>query len=188
MKKSLICSLSLCLIPLTGSLHADRGLSVEGRVSAFFPLSQCFRDAYGDVGACYGIEVSKTFCKSYDAWVDADYFTKERYQDGCCSSEVDIVNTSIGARYRFGWTPCLTSYVGIGPGLSWLYFKNKSCCDEGSHTKLVAGLVVKTGIFYQFYKCYFVDLFVDYSYLPVKFESTIDIGGFKTGLGLGMRF
>jgi hypothetical protein len=34
----------------------------------------------------------------------------------------------------------------------------------------------------------FIDVFADYLYQPVNFETHVDIGGFKIGAGMGIKF
>jgi outer membrane protein len=188
MNKKLLCTLSIFLTPITSLLSAELGIAIEVRASAFFHTSERFRAIYGDVGPSYGIEMSKKMDLCLDTWLDCDYFNQCKSQASCCKSEIDILNTSFGLRYSYSLTSCLKPYLGIGPALSWLYFKNKTCCQHENHARLTPGLVVKSGVIYHFKDPYYLNFFVDYIYQPIHFEKTVDIGGIKAGLGLGIQF
>lgn len=60
-------------------------------------------------------------------------------------------------------------------------------CTHETLSKWVAGGVLKSGMYVWINQCAFVDLFVDYLYQPVHFETHVDIGGVKVGAGLGVE-
>lgn len=175
--------------------------SVEVRADAFIHSSHLFRKIYGDVGASYGIEASTSVYDCWEGWVNFDWFNKHGKShvektgagsdlDVCKgnSTRVDIANISFGVRYPFDLCSCFTPYVGIGPSFSWIGLKNKSFCSHDKESKWAFGGIAKFGVYYYFCDCMFLDVFVDYLYQPVHFHRNVDIGGFKTGAGIGFRF
>lgn len=164
----------------------EQEFSVEFRSSAFFHSSKRFRELYGNVGSSYQLEASAPICNCLDGWVNFDWFSKNKRSG--CASKVSIANISFGIKFPYQLCEQVTAYIGIGPSLSRIWLKNKSHCCHENVSKLAIGGVLKTGIYYFINQCIFIDLFVDYLYQPINFEKTVDIGGLKTGAGLGIQF
>lgn len=166
--------------------------SVEVRTDAFFHSSELFRKIYGNVGVSYGVEASTELmnCWCLDGWANFDWFSKKGESTGCegDSTRVHIGNISFGVKYPFQIYNCLTAYAGLGPSFSRIWLKNHSNCTKEKQSRFVCGGILKTGVCYYFYECMFLDVFVDYLYQPVRFHRYVDIGGFKTGAGIGIVF
>ncbi|HEV8051792.1 MAG TPA: hypothetical protein VGP47_04795 [Parachlamydiaceae bacterium] len=175
--------------------------SVEIRADAFIHSSKLFRKIYGDVGTSYGIEASTPLVNCFDGWVNFDWFTKNGRShvdksEGNGNSEacrgnttkVRIANFSFGLKFPYEFCGSFSPYVGIGSSLSRINIKNKSFCCHNKSSKVAFGGVVKLGIYWRFFECMFLDVFVDYLYQPIKFHKRVDVGGLKTGAGLGISF
>lgn len=170
-------------------LCADYQSSVEFRSAAFFHSSERFREIYGNVSASYEVEASANLCDCIDGWVNFDWFSKHGKSKGFKDpTRVNIANTSLGIKYPFCLCEQLMGYVGIGPSISNIWLKNHSHCCRDKTSKVVVGGVLKTGVYYFLNSCIFLDAFVDYLYQPVHFDTHVDIGGLKTGIGIGIRF
>jgi hypothetical protein len=188
MNKIVFNFLYTCFLIFSGLLSAEYDSSIEIRTSAFFPLSQHFMDVFGDVGPTYGIEASKRFCCCFEGWVDIDQFYRGSHQGKCCKTSINILNASFGIKYIYPLCETLEVYMGIGPTFGRTHLKNKTCCEKETFTKVATGVVVKGGIYYPFCDRFFADFFVDYLYLPINLRHEVDIGGIKTGVGLGINF
>ena len=165
---------------------ADEG-TLEIRTSAFIPTSQRFTDVYGDVGVTVGVEASAGFCECYSGWVDLDFFQKSKSHGECCKSRIDIYNSSLGVNYCMPLCSGVETYVGIGPSFSRVKIKNHFCCGKERLSKFAVGGTIKTGVCFNFCDPVYINVFVDYLYLPVHFHHTVDCGGIKAGIGLGVR-
>lgn len=166
-------------------------ISLEIRSAAFFHSSGRFREIYGNVGGSYQLEASTKFndCDCYETWANFDWFSKHGKSDGFNDpTRVSIANISLGIKFPYQICEQFTAYIGIGPSLSRIWLKNKSQCRHEKVSKLAIGGVLKTGVYYFISERVFVDVFVDYLYQPVHFETHVDIGGFKTGAGIGVKF
>jgi hypothetical protein len=180
--------LMCCAYPLKAELET----TIELRSAAFFHSSKRFREIYGRVGASYGFEVSTRYRNCLAIWVNYDQFSKHGRVHGECGGKtrVDIYNASLGVNYLYPFCNCFEAYAGLGGSLSRINLKNRSHCFHEEKSKLAGGLVLKSGIIYYFSCNWFLDLFVDYLYQPVKFHHhhCVDIGGVKAGGGIGVSF
>lgn len=175
--------LALYFCPLIGES------SLEIRSSAFFHSAKRFREIYGNVSGSYQLEASTSLCNCLEGWTNFDWYTKHGKSKGLEDpTRVSIANISIGIKFPSMCCECFMPYVGLGASLSGIWLKNKSHCTHETVSKLAVGGVIKTGICYFFTGHTFIDVFVDYLYQPVHFKKHVDIGGLKTGIGLGVRF
>lgn len=171
------------------SAFAEYPSSVEIRSSAFFHSSNLFREIYGNPGVNYQLEASTNLYDYFVGWANFDWFSKHGKSVGFNdSTRVNIANFSLGIKFPYELSEQFTAYIGIGPSFGRIRLKNQSQCNPETVSKFAMGGVVKTGVYYFITENMFIDVFVDYLYQPVKFESHVDIGGFKTGTGIGIIF
>lgn len=177
------------LLNFCSVLAEVQNFNVEIRTAAFFHSSKRFRDVYGNVGCSYQLEASTHLYNCWDGWVNFDWFSKHRKLNKChASTNVSISNISFGIKYPYQFCERYIAYAGIGPSISRIWLRNKSRCEHEKVSKLAIGCLLKTGIYY-FVTCdLFVDLFFDYLYQPIHFHHDVDIGGIKTGIGVGKQF
>lgn len=175
-----VLALLLCCLPRI----SEAVLSVEIRSAAFFPLSSKYQKVYGDVHPCYEIEINKTLCNCYKAWVNVDALHASKKRSCCEKTNLDVLNFSLGLKLIRSFCKCLEGYVGVGIGAAWARIHNHHYSKEYSTSAVV---VAKLGCNYFLKESVFIDLFVDYNYQPA-FRNRVDIGGFKTGIGIGYAF
>ena len=173
-------------------MGAEAQTTVELRSAAIFQTSKHYREKFGSIGASYQIELRSTPCyyPCFENWANFDFYSKHCKVKNCCNgkSRVEILNFSLGIDYVFASCDPFDFYVGIGPALAIVKLKNKGCCGKHERVNNPFGLVLKSGARYYFYNRFFLDLFVDYFYQPINYHHRIDIGGFKTGAGIGVQF
>ena len=172
----------------------------EVREAAFIPLSQKFRKIYGDVLLSLQLEQTRWFkgLPYLELWGNFEWiFANGEASHSCGKSNIDILNISMGLKgigsvYR-DW---VYLYAGIGPNLGITFIQNQmNCCEDCNQSRryvhncnLGIGGIAKTGCQVFFTPHYYLDFFVDYLYLPMEFQNTRDIGGFKAGLGISGRY
>ena len=177
--------LCLTLCPLFAEFQS----SIEIRSAAFFHSSKRFKEIYGNVGASYQLEASTKLYNCLDGWANFDWFSKHGKSKGFNDpTRVSIANISCGVKFPYQFSEQFTAYIGIGPSLSKIWLKNEPQCGHESTSKLAIGGVLKAGVYYFINRQIFIDVFVDYLYQPVHFETHVDIGGIKTGIGVGTKF
>ncbi len=181
--KILYPTLIFLLLCFTPHLSEAR-LSIEVRSTAFFPLSSKFQRVYGDILPSTQLELNKTFfCKCCKIWFNVDEFYWSRQRKGCGRTDINILTFSIGPKYVHSFCDCFELYAGIGLGVACGRIHNHHASKEYDTS---AGLIVKLGVDYFLNESFFLDIFCDYNYQP-SFRNHIDIGGFKTGIGIGYQ-
>lgn len=193
MNKTLL-GIASCLL-LTQITPAMADTTIEFRSAAFFPMNHRFRDIYGTVGADYEFEIRTTVFCCMEGWANFTWYPKHGSVGHCCgSSDLNIANFSFGLMKSCSVCDCFRFYAGIGPvfGGVWVHNKLRSCTGlakkKNKDAAFAVGGMVKTGILYYFTCNLFLDLFVDYFYEPAFFHRHVDVGGVRTGLGLGVAF
>jgi hypothetical protein len=170
-------------------LFAEFQSSIEFRAAAFFPSSNLFRKIYGNMSGDYQLEAATQICPHLDSWVNIDGYSKKGRSVGFSDpTRVSIANLSVGIKLPYQIHEKFIIYIGIGPSLSWIFIHNKFHDYHQKKIQMVLGGIIKSGINYFINSNLFLDLFLDYLYQPAHFERTVDIGGIKTGVGLGYRF
>ena len=162
--------------------------SLEPRVTLFLPSSNTFQTIYGRGNPSYELQANLEFGK-FSGWLNTSWFQENGNSVGFHdATRVYISNTSFGLSYISPPSGPARSYVGLGPSFGVIWLHNKSPCFSKHASKFALGLVVKLGLWIDVSEDLYVDVFVDYLYQPVSFESRQDIGGFKPGFGVGYKF
>ena len=178
---------ALALLVTTCSLPAVEHL-LEVRVAAFVPTGGLFREIYGSVGADYELEYTLRWSRTWAAWANLAWYPKHGHSIGLESpTRVNLGNLSVGVRVLYDFNQKVSGYLGLGPSLTGVWVNNQACCSCDRVSKTTVGGVAKLGCYVYLYKSLYADLFVDYLYQPIHFESTVNVGGLKAGLGLGVR-
>jgi hypothetical protein len=102
---------------------------------------------------------------------------------------------SAGLKYNVEIIESLDLYLGIGPTFTCLEMEDYSPYVQQNTFRTSWGVVGKSGLIYRFGPHVFFDFFADYYYgkiAPVSqsgIESeSLNVGGLRTGLGIGMVF
>lgn len=174
---------------LMSPLSAEFQGSVAFRSAAFFHDSTRFDHIYGNVGGSYQLEATLPLYNQLVGWTNLDWFSRHGRSEGLHDpTRVNILNFSFGVKVFQPLYENLFGYAGIGLSFSEIWLKNKSHCIHERTSKGAFGGVLKAGAYYFISDQVFLDTFVDYLYQPVHFDTQIDIGGVKTGLGIGYMF
>lgn len=173
------------IYPITAEMQ---DIKCEIRSAAFYHSSNRFREIYGDVGVNYQLEASTCLNPCLDGWINLDWFSDDATIKEChARTKANIASVSFGLKYPYQFCDKFIGYIGVGPSISRIWLKNKNQCEHEKVSKLAFGCILKTGIYY-FINCnVFIDFFADYLYQPVHFEKRVDIGGIKTGIGIGIQ-
>lgn len=212
MRTSMRILLVLLTLLLPGALKADFG--IEARAAILFPTDSRIRDVYRHQWGEYGIEVFYDFCGPWEIFNDLNYsWVHGRSTCQKNRSQMSMWSNYMGVKYIYCWMDCFKPYIGLGGGVVNVEFQNNSKFVKKEIDRWGGGIIVKTGFEYYFCDCFFLDLFADYTYNWIDFDSghkkqvcndqdndansnrkccsnshEARTGGFKLGLGLGMEF
>ena len=158
-------------------------LILEVKGSYFYPTEGAFQDIYGG-GFMYGGEVSLGIWKNLFAWIGGYYFSK--YGELSYTGEETYLQIfPIGGGLKYRIKAGMFSFYG-GAGANYFdYYESNVIGDE---TEGGVGFVAKLSACMEPVNHFVVGLFVEYSYCTMTpADFTIDIGGIKAGLGIGVR-
>jgi len=180
---------SCCILDRSSTFFSQINYSLKVRIAAFWPMSNRFQKIYGDVIPSYQIEGGVTFLDRYQVWVNFDWIYKRGHSYSLNDyTSVNIGNLSVGMNILHHFSKAFTFYAGLGPALGIITIHNRSTNIHKNETKHLISLNVKSGFLYYFNCHYFADFFVDYLYQMTSFRKKVDVGGFKTGIGIGICF
>lgn len=184
--------LSILFLFFCSNLSADLQGGLSVRSAIFTPSSKLFKKIYDAPITDYQLEAIFKIRKIY-YWANLDWLSdKGRSISLNDPTKITIVNYSGGLKIPFCScsSECLSffTYLGFGPSLGRIHIKDTSFCGTTTTTKTAPGAVFKSGIYFVIQKFLFLDIFIDYLYQPVQFEKKVQIGGLKTGIGIGFGF
>jgi hypothetical protein len=129
-----------------------------------------------------------------EVWGNVEWiFFNSKAHHTCGTSRIDMLNFSLGMK-GIGkvYQDFLYFYAGVGPNLGIVFIENQINCSgdrEKRHScNLGVGAVAKSGLQLFLTSHFYLSFFIDYLYLPVQFQNTRDVGGFKIGGGLSGRY
>jgi len=99
-----------------------------------------------------------------------------------------LINGSFGIKKSFCFFSGFDGYLGFGPSFTRMNLWNRTCIDKQRRSRVISGVIVKSGLTYSLSSPVYLNLFVDYLYQPVNFHHTVDLGGVKIGLGIGVKY
>ncbi len=182
-----------CIILVLGFniafLSADVETRLELRAGAFIPNSSLYENIYGKLSPNFQLQSTIKCSDCFEYWTNFDWVVKHGHSIGFNDpTTVNIVNYSLGVNFLYDFGYRSTFYLGIGPSIGRIWVKNKSACLKEKIAKTFVAGVLKTGVYHDLSDYIFIDLFLDYLYQPVHFQKYVDIGGFRVGFGLGVKF
>lgn len=175
------------------SVNISASTMLEIRQALFVPSNHTFQDLYGKIEPNYQIEVTIQLPSRFkNLWFFSN--VDQIYQSGhlcneCGSSRISVTNLSFGIKSIFNLSSWSQLYFGIGPSPSLMLMQiNSPCIAQKECSKFLIGGAFKSGFYFRMKERCILDLFCDYTYLPIKFENCRNLGGLKFGLGLGYKF
>lgn len=184
-------TLFLLCIPLRG-----KDVLLEFKAAYFLPSDKCVKKMYGNGGALFGPEL--TF-RVYDNWygfASIDFLTKHGHSIGLCNrTTMSLMPIGLGFKYLVPF--CYGDfYVGLGFQPVRLKTTNCSTGVEPLTINWGFGGIAKIGSFFTLPDHWFIDLFIDYSFVKVGGKKCApgvvpikaNLNGAIFGGGIGYRF
>lgn len=181
-----------CLLLLSArgfALADDMNTTLKARLAAFYPTEDRYRHVYGSSMASYQLEATTKYNECYDIWANVDWLNKNGKSNQLrYFTTIKVTNLSFGISIPYKISDKFSAYAGIGAAIGHVYIHNRFTSAHRNEKKFAGGLALKSGLIYEVTCRVFLELFLDYTYQPVQFRRTVDIGGIKTGFGIGSRF
>lgn len=184
------------LLIIFSSLHC-RDTILEFKGAYFLPSDQTFKTIFSNGGAIYGPEITAEIYKHLYGFVSADFFSKNGKSIGFCTpTKASIINLSFGLKYLASF--CYGDfYVGLGVLPTRLKTNDCSPFVINTQSQWGCGGIVKVGAYIDLPKSFVLDLFIDYSFVNIKFNccpnaltqpNIANLNGCWFGAALGYRF
>ena len=172
---------------------------LEFRASYFFPFSKIVRDLVHSGGANIALEATIPVWRKLNVWTGIDYFSRSgRMTDIDASVHLTIVPVTVGLKYIYP----LRQYYGIygGAGVRYYFVEMVNRLEPIYRTVHRSGVggIIEIGNMFYIGEHFVIDIFTAFSFtkvngiggdLPPNATSTsIDVGGWNIGAGLGYKF
>lgn len=173
-------------IPKKAKIKAvkKRNYKVKVGINYFIPSEKAFKDIYGG-GMMYMGEINIRIWRNIELWIGGSYFSKKgKLTFTQEDTKLEII--PIGAGLKF-WLSTGSPDFYVGGGLSYILFKEKNPIGDISKGELGYDGII--GSIVELPWGFLIDLFINYSYSVTKpADFKVNIGGFKTGIGIGYKF
>ena len=184
MKKTL--SLLFLLVLVSGGLKAGQKFTATFTGSVLFPGDSGYKDVYGKTGFLPEFKAGYALSESLYLWAGYGFLYKKG-QTPVLKLEAKSSQhfLSLGAGYRGTLSASLGFEADLG--LVLVAYKEEAMGTSASGTAF--GFRADAGLTYALFGPVFALAEVGYLYASDKIEGeTITPGGFKAGLGLGVKF
>lgn len=195
----ILCSLALILPSLLISREQERDILLEFKAAYFQPTGSLFRHIYGG-SALFGPEVTFKLKNQWYGFASVDYLTKNGKSLGLrTSTHVNLLPLGIGLKYLWCMNDYSQFYAGLGFQPVYVMLENCSPYVAKNQNKWGFGGIAKIGAFVDLPHHFFLDFFVDYSFVKVPFKNSVvpagyvqphkaNVSGAIFGAGVGYRF
>lgn len=170
---------------------------LEAKAAYFFFTDSRIRDIFSTGTGIYGLEVSYQAWNWLYGWASGSFLTKEGHSTAAHHrTHVTLVPLALGLKFVHSFN-CFDFYAGLGALYSYFHTKDHSPYVIPSTSKWGWGGTAKVGLLFYPYKCLFIDIFSDYSYMKFDVhkhsERTIyshdpNFSGVSIGGGIGWQF
>ena len=167
----------------------------KSRAGYFQFTSDWAKKIYSNGAPDIELEGSVTIHPNISVWSNLNYVWKTGHSTAFANAtHLDLGTLSLGVNLMTPskWSSTLV-YIGLGISGAYVDTKDHTAYLPINTSKLGVGCVAKLGIFIPCIKHVFLNPFFDYYYQPIHttnsaHHSTVDMGGFRTGLGIGYSF
>jgi hypothetical protein len=176
-------------------LWSDR-FTTELRGGYFLPASQVMREIYKNGGPEVEVEQIIRLDRSLNLWLNFNYFQREGHSVGLKDkTTIHLYPFSLGIKYNFHLLESFDLYFGLGGSTTSVRIHDHSAFVKKHIHERAFGGVGKFGFLYFIGKMVCIDLFADYYYTRISGVhrsgvqgTSRQVGGLRTGLGLGVRY
>ncbi len=169
--------------------------TLQVRAGYFQFTSDWGRKIYGNGAPDIELEGGVRIHPNISLWSNLNYVWKTGHSTAFANgTHLDLGTLSLGVNLTTPFKRSSTLvYVGLGISGAYVHTKDHTVYLPTNTSKLGFGCVAKLGILTPCIKHFFLNPFFDYYYQPIHTRnsadhSSVDVGGFRTGLGIGYNF
>ncbi len=190
---------SLYVIALTAictNMLVSHDILVEGKVAAYLPTDATVQDIYGTSGE-FGFEITGEIVPHVYGFASFDFISKSGTTEIFeTPTKMYTSNFGIGLKY-FMPTNWGDFYLGVGAQPTYLQTLNQSQFVNAITHNWSFGGIAKVGAIVNLPDSFFLDFFIDYSFVHFDFIQPLNnrvqstsavLNGALFGMGFGYRF
>lgn len=164
------------------------GWGGEVRGAYFYPSSEKERKIWNSHHYDFEVEIDKDLWAGWQlfgnlSWIHLHGKSHYHKED----SRLILHPLSLGIKYFFPVNRCVDYYIGAGPNYTWMREHRRIHHSKIDTRRQRFGATLKTGFCVHFAEIFFVDIFADYLFIPMDIKKIYDVGGFRTGVGIGFQ-
>lgn len=170
---------------------------IEGKIGYFFFLDSAMANVYDRGGIDIMLAGSFPVWKCVNIYGSVEFFNRNSTDNESMGSKwVFGVPLSLGIKSVYEFLPNAFTYLTVGPRYSFIQTRTDSLYVPRQANSGGIGLFVSGGFNFFISNHCLIDLFGEYSYIPVHFKTTtnnvygrdVDAGGLTFGGGIGYEF
>jgi len=171
--------------------------SIDVKVGYFFFTDSTMNDVYSNGGIDVQLAGSYPIWRVVSIYGAVEFFEKNGYSMNLNDKAwVYGIPLSLGVKVDFDLKTNISVYGAFGPRYSFIQSRANSSFVPYEANSGGIGLFALAGLYFRIQPHYFLNLFGEYSYIPVHFKtvptnvygSDADAGGFTFGGGLSYKF
>ncbi len=191
-----------CCDPYQELLCCYHDITIEAKISGYFPLNSRVSEIYGDALPDFEIQLATTWC-NFQPWISLEYIWSNGHSlGGHNKTALSLLPLGFGVNYLFPICDRFTAYIGGGALYSFFRTEDHAASSRKHIRKDAWGGTAKLGVYYFYTDCLFFEGFLDYAYQKFNFHNSnsndpdapfierndADLSGIKLGFGVGGRF
>ncbi|MGZ6254544.1 MAG: hypothetical protein ACXWL5_00970 [Candidatus Chromulinivorax sp.] len=187
--------LLLCTLAFT-NITITKDILIEGKAALFLPQNQIFKNTYGTSGE-FGFEFTGEIINHIYGFTSFDFISKSGTTENFSSpTKVYTSSFGVGLKY-FIPTNFGDFYLGVGAQPTYLQTTDQSEFVKTLNSRWGCGGIAKVGAIINLPDSFFIDLFIDYSFVHINFTKKFNapvqstkaiLNGGLFGIGFGYRF
>jgi opacity protein-like surface antigen len=188
MRKFTLLLTSIVILMILSHPAYSQKLKAGGSLNYYTVTDSLYKDVYGAGNIMFGGSLSYEVLKSLELRAEASYF-KQKGEMTLSQEEITLtlIPLILGARvYFFEFNP-LTIYLGTG--MDFYAYKEKLPDRFEEVSESTIGYHLEAGSYVNIWRKVYLDMNFRYIKADAKpFDETINLGGFRAGIGIGFQF
>lgn len=188
MKKITFLLTSILTLMILSHPAFSQKLKAGGALNYYTVTDSIYEDVYGKGNLMFGGSLSYEVLKRLELRAEANYF-KQKGEMTLTQEEITLtlIPIVLGTRVYFFEFTQLSIYLGTG--INFYAFKERLPDRLGDVSESTIGYHLEAGTYVNIFRKVYLDVNFRYIKADAKpYEETINLGGFRAGIGIGFQF